>query len=122
MKNLTIKLLLSVLVLAGAGATRPLYSMDEASGYTERVRDVYFEVGSFINTRTPQETADRLAELKSKIAKLSPAETRLTDNFTGNETILEVIKNTQNTNDLSPQIRQGLSEAIRLLEAKRLNK
>lgn len=121
MKNLPIKLLLTVLTTLGAANS--LYSMDEAPGFTAPVRDVYAAVAQYINSTTPQENADRLTLLKSKIAKVSATEAKLTDNFTGNATILEVIRNTKRDNPhLSPQIKQGLTEAINLLEAKSLGK
>lgn len=118
MKKLMSKLLLSALV--AFGATNSIYPMDdEPVGYTEPVRKVYFEIATFVNAKTPQEIADRLAKLKEKIAKLSPAETKLRDNFTGGATIAEVIKNTRdNLNIPSVQIKQGLTEAYQLLEAK----
>ncbi|GMU19343.1 MAG: hypothetical protein AMXMBFR12_05350 [Candidatus Babeliales bacterium] len=122
MKNLISKLLLSTLVTLGAA--NALYSMEESAGYTQPVREVYFALGEFLISSTPQNTANRLATLKDKIAKLNASETKLRDNFTGNATILEVAQNTlkNNFNTLSPIQRQGLQEAIKLLEEKPFNK
>lgn len=91
---------------------------------TQPVREVYFALGEFLISSTPQNTANRLATLKDKIAKLNASETKLRDNFTGNATILEVAQNTlkNNFNTLSPIQRQGLQEAIKLLEEKPFNK
>lgn len=120
MKKLSIKLLLSMLTFM---AISSLYSMEEF-GYTQPVREVYWAIADVVNARTPQQTTDSIAALKQKIAKLNPAETKLRDSFTGNTTIAEVIKSTRDTQPaaLSPAIKQGLTEALQLLEQKPFSK
>lgn len=112
------KLVLSLFILGSGSA----FAMEEASSYTQPVRNVYFALGEFISSQTPQQNKDALTKLKNSIAKLTPAETKLRDNFTGNSTITELIKNSRNNVNLPADKRQGLTEALILLEAKPLEK